>query len=193
MASKAPPPSSPAGVPSGNGKYIALALLLLLVIGGIAYWKLSQKPPEPVTVIPVDAAAPPPTRTVDDDIPPPPPEDAGVEAGKKVVVVYAGNGCAAKCTGKVSSDLQTSLSFRARQAHRCYDNALAQDPTLKGRISISVRVGTDGSVCSAGIASNDMGTPMVANCVLGYFKNGGFPPAQGGCADVAVPINFKPR
>jgi hypothetical protein len=181
--------------PSGNGKYIVIALLLLAMIGGAIAWKMSQKPPEPVTINlpPPDAA--PPKKPVDDDIPlPPPVEDAGSDAGKKVTVVYTGNQCdAKKCTGTTTSELEQTLAFRAKQAHRCYDNALTQDPTLKGKVSISVRVGTNGAVCSAAVASNDMGTPSVANCVAGYFRSGSFPAPKGGCADINVPINFVPR
>src|SRR4051812_25576517 len=113
MASKAPPPSSatPAGVPpSGNAKYIVIAVLLLGAIGGAIFWKLSQKPPEPVTLV-QDAGPPipPPTKTRDDDIPLPPPiEDAGPDGGKKTVVVgVMGTGCEAKsCNGGSSSELQ---------------------------------------------------------------------------------------
>lgn len=197
MASKPPTPSvAPPGVPSGNGKFIVIALLLLLVIGGVVYWKLSQKPPEPVT-LKLDAGppAPPPSRNNDDDIPPPPAtEDAGVDAGKKTVIVGLGSQCdAKKCTGQTTDDLSTALAFRAKQSHRCYDNALAQDATLKGKVSIAVRVGANGTVCSAGVASNDMGSPTVANCVAGYFRSGSFPAPKGGCVDANVPINFVPR
>ena len=203
MASKAPPPSSraPAGVPpSGNGKFIVIALLLLLGIGGIAYWQLNKKPPEPVVITNIVDAGPaikPTGRNPDDDVPPPPPvEDAGEEAGKKVVVVQNGGGAqcdAKKCTGANSSDLETALAFRAKQAHRCYDNALAQDPTLRGKISIAVRVGANGQVCSAGIGSNDMGSANVANCVVNYFRGQTLPAPKGGCVDANIPINFVPR
>ncbi len=196
MANKAPTPSAPPGVPpSGNGKYIVLALLLLGGIGGVIAWKMSQKPPPPpiVTQI-VDAGAPPPKNT-DDEIPlPPPVEDAGTDAGKKIVYVGTASQCdAKKCTGTVSSEVEQALAFRAKQAHRCYDNALTQDATLKGKVSIAVRVGANGSVCSAGVASNDMGSPTVANCVAGYFRSGSFPSPKGGCVDVNVPLNFVPR
>lgn len=197
MASK-PPPSmgAPHGVPSGNGKYVAIALLLLLMVGGLAYWQLTKKPPEPV-VVAFDAGPPvkPTGRNPDDDVPPPPPiEDAGPEAGKKIVYVQMGNQCdAKKCTGANTEELSTALGFRAKQAHRCYDNALSQDPTLKGKISIAVRVGANGQVCSAAVASNDMGTPMVANCVAGYFRGQNLPAPKGGCIDANVPINFVPR
>lgn len=196
MASKPPPPSSAAGVPSGNGKFVVIAVLLLLAIGGVAYWKLTEKPPPPVTVFDAGPVTPPPpSRNPDEDIPPPPAiEDAGPDAGKKIIIVQTGAQCdVKKCTGQASDDLSTALAFRAKQSHRCYDNALAQDTTLKGKVSIAVRVGANGSVCSAGVASNDMGTPSVANCVVGYFRTGAFPAPKGGCVDVNVPINFIPR
>lgn len=202
MAPKEPTPSTrpPAGVPaSGNGKFIALALLLLGVLGAVIAWKVLQKPPEPLVLVP-DAGAPlgRPSHNVDDDIPlPTAVEDAAVpDAGKKnPPVVFAGTQCdAKKCGGTTSSEIETALSFRAKQSHRCYDNALAQDPTLRGKVSIAVRIGSNGTACSAGVASNDLaGAPSVANCVAGYFRGQAFPSPKGGCVDVNIPINFVPR
>ena len=189
---------TPEGVPSGNGKFIALAVLLLGAIGAVVAWKTCQKPPEPIVLGPLDAGPPPrPTKNIDDDIPPPPVvEDAGPDAGKKAVTpVFTGNQCdAKKCTGSAGSDVETALSFRAKQAHRCYDNALGQDPTLRGKVSIAVRIGSNGQACSAGVASNEMASaPGVANCVAGYFRGQAFPAPKGGCVDVNIPINFVPR
>jgi hypothetical protein len=48
-------------------------------------------------------------------------------------------------------------------------------------------------VCSAGIASNSVGDPGVASCVLGMFRSGSFPAPQGGCVDAQVPMNFIPK
>lgn len=201
MTSK-PPPSlnAPAGVPpSGNGKFIVVALLLLGLIGGAIVWKMNQKPPEPppVTNVPPDAGTTvKSTRNLDDDIPlPPPVVDAGTDAGKKPTVATTGsNGCDVKtCTGQASSDLQSALAFRAKQAHRCYDQALAQDSSLKGKVTIAVRIGAGGNVCSATVANSELSNPAVANCVAGYFRNGNFPVPTGGCADAQVPINFVPR
>jgi hypothetical protein len=188
----------PAGVPSsGNGKFIALAVLLLGVIGAVIAWKSCQKPPEPIVIAPPDAGPPPrPSKNLDEDIPPPVAvEDAGPDAGKKVVVVFTGNQCdVKKCGGSTSSEVETALAFRAKQAHRCYDNALAQDPTLRGKVSIAVRIGANGQACSAGVASNELASaPSVANCVAGYFRGQAFPQPKGGCVDVNIPINFVPR
>ena len=125
---------TPEGVPTGNGKFIALAVLLLGAIGAVIAWKTCQKPVEPPPLVVVDAGPPPrPSKNIDDDIPPPPVvEDAGTDAGKKVTTaVFTGNQCdVKKCTGSAGSDVEAALSFRAKQSHRCYDNALAQDPTL---------------------------------------------------------------
>jgi hypothetical protein len=199
MVSKAPPSIGPTGIPpSGNGKYVVLAVLLLGLIGGAIYWRLSQKPPQTLTVV-ADAAppAPPPPRR-DDDIPLPPEEpDSGPDAGKKTPAnngTYSASMCDAKaCTGKSTPDLDQTLSFRARQGRRCYDTALAVDPTLKGKVSIAVRVGANGSLCSAGVASNELGNANVANCIVNQFRAGGFPSPRGGCADFNIPINLVPR
>lgn len=200
MVSRAPPPSSkqPAGVPSSGGAlYVVVALVLLALIGGAVAWKMCQKPPTPPVLV-IDAGPPPikSGRNPDDDVPLPPPiEDAGSQdAGKKIIIVQQGNQCnATKCTGTSGSELENALQFRAKQAHRCYDNALAQDPTLRGKVTVAVRVGSNGQVCSAGIASNDMGSQTVPACVSGYFRGANFPAPKGGCVDVNIPINFVPR
>jgi hypothetical protein len=187
------------GVPSGgNGKFILLAVLLLGVIGAVIGWKTCQKPPDPVVLVP-DAGPPPkPTKNPDEDIPPPIAiEDASVDAGKKPTtnVAFTGTQCEVKkCSGAATSDIETALAFRAKQSHRCYDNALAQDPTLRGKISIAVRIGANGTACSAGVASNELASnPGVANCVVNNFRGQAFPSPKGGCVDVNIPINFVPR
>lgn len=190
------------GVPSGgNGKFILLAVLLVGVIGAIIGWKTCQKPPEPAVIL-ADAGPPPrPTKNPDDDIPPPPViEDSGVDpdAGKKTptnATAFTGSQCdVKKCTGSATPDIETALAFRAKQSHRCYDNALGQDPTLRGKISIAVRIGANGTACSAGVASNELASnPGVANCVVNNFRGQAFPAPKGGCVDVNIPINFVPR
>jgi len=200
MASK-PPPSlgAPAGLPSSNAKYVVAAVVIIGIIVAAIAWKKCQAPDPPPPPPVVDAGPPikPTGRNPDDDVPlPPPVEDAGnTDAGKKITVVpgLASQCDAKKCGGASTSELETMLQFRVKQAHRCYDNALAQDPTLRGKVSIAIRVGANGQVCSAAVASNEMGSPNVANCVAGYFRGANFPPPKGGCADMNIPINFVPR
>jgi hypothetical protein len=93
----------------------------------------------------------------------------------------------------VTGDLESALAFRAKTAHKCYDDALAQDSTLKGTVTISVRVAANGNICAANVASNDVGNPLVANCIASRFRQAGhFPAPSGGCLDVNVPISLMP-
>jgi hypothetical protein len=201
MASKPPTPSlAPPGVPpSGNGRYIVAVVLLLGLVGVIVAWKMSQKPPEPVVVRAALDAGPPvgpkPGRNLDDDIPlPPPVVDAGPEAGPpKVTYAKVDNQCDAKtCSGSGNTEMESQLSFRVRQARRCYNAALAQDNTLKGKLSVRVRVGLNGAVCSANVTSDDIGNASLASCVASTFRGASFPAPRGGCVDVNVPVNFVP-
>lgn len=198
MDSKAPPRSSmsPKGVPSGGGgKYVAIALLLLLGIGGVVFWKLSQKQPPP-TVVTVDAGPPPSfnPRDPSNDVPPVEAEEDAGKTQTKITSTRMSSGCdSRRCSGTSGADLENALAFRVKQAHRCYDNALAQDPTLRGKVTVSVRVGANGQACSAGIAANDMSSSNVASCVTGFFRGTNFPAPKGGCVDVNIPINFVPH
>lgn len=197
MASKPTPSTAPAGVPpSGNGKYVVVALLLLLVIGGVVFWKTSQTPPAPVVINErLDAGPPAPTRNLDDDIPlPPPVPDAGPDAGPvKTIVTRFDNQCDAKaCSGKSSTELESQLAFRVRQARRCYNAALTQDNTLKGKLSVRVRIGANGQVCNANVTSDEIGNAQLAGCVANTFRGANFPTPRGGCLDVNVPVNFVP-
>lgn len=195
MSSPSTPP--PAGVPSGNGKYIAVALLLLLLIGGVIYWKKSQSdalPPPP----PPDAGGTyvPPPRKVEDDIPLPPPiEDAGPDSSRITHTVGPQTyGCEVKkCSGQPAADLEGMLAFRAKAAHKCYDQALASDNTLSGSVTISLRIGTNGLPCSAGVASNSTGNAALAQCIAGSMRNGAYPAPKGGCVEANVPIALKNR
>lgn len=192
-----PPTSRPPAVPaSGNGKYAVVVVLLLLATGGIVWRSMSNKadapaPPPPLPSVTASAA---PTNPKLDDIPLPPPPEEKPEAGAtgpRIVYVNANAGCEGKCVGKGSDELEGALKIRGAQAKRCYNQALAQDSTLKGHVQIAVRIGPTGNVCSANVASNDMGSPNVANCAANIFRgSGGFPAPHGGCLDVTVPLSF---
>src|SRR5262245_1869318 len=117
---------APAGVPpSGNAKYVGIAIVLLgLIVAAIA-WKKCQTPPPPPPPPVLDAGGPVAAGGRDDDVPVPPTiEDAGHDGGKKIVYVQGpGAGCdAKKCAGTTTPELEQTLAFRVKQSHRCYDN-----------------------------------------------------------------------
>ncbi|HMR75904.1 MAG TPA: AgmX/PglI C-terminal domain-containing protein [Polyangiaceae bacterium] len=190
--STAPPPPK-----TGSGGFIAAIVVMLLLGGGLIFWKMSGKekqvaeappPPPPKTAEPVLEAPPPP--------PPPVEEDAGdkkAATDPKRVVGGGGGGCGGDCKGTATPQLQSALRGRAGQSRGCYERGLRQNSLLQGKITIAVRIGPAGQVCSANIASNSVGDPGVASCVLGMFRSGTFPAPKGGCVDAAVPMNFVPK
>ncbi len=195
----APPSQAPAGVPSGNGKYIAVVLLLFLGIGGIAVWRFTGNDPNanalaaPSGSLAAGSLSAPVNPKLDDVPPPPPPvPDAAPPIASTKGPAGVGGGsygaCDAKCTGTASADLAGALQQRAAAARRCYNSALANDSSLKGRVVLDVKIATNGSVCSVGVSQTDM--PSVAPCVANVFRGASFTPPTGGCVERAVPMNF---
>lgn len=194
------PPPSQTGVPQGgNGKYIAVALLLLLGIGGLVVFKMRGtddpvKPPVTPSAQPSNTGSPISQRI--DDVPPPPPDDAGVDAGPVHVVVLNGNAnvCDVKvCNGATSQELENGLNMIARQTRRkCYESALGNDPTLQGHVKLNLRIASNGQVCSSSVASNDMSNTSVGDCAARTFLASHLPAPKGGCVNVDFPLAYVP-
>jgi len=169
---------------------------MLLLMGGLIVWKLGgdddkpTPPPPPVAAVapPVLEEAPPP--------PPPlePPKDPVAEPKQAIKRVVAGSGgCAGECKGTEPGGLRGQLSGKAAQARGCYERALRQNALLQGRMKVAVRIGPNGSVCSANVTQNEVGDPGVGTCVVQIFRTATFPAPQGGCVDAEVPLRFEPK
>jgi hypothetical protein len=198
-------PPSQSGVPpsGGNNKtYIVLVVVLLLGIGGLVAYKFSgggegPKPATTTTVASVASSAPTNNPALD-DIPPPPPV---IEAGPAPTVVYSGGGggdpCAYNvCNGNVASgsDTERGLQLLAHQTRRkCYDPALANDPTLQGHVKLKMKIASNGTICSASVLSNDMPSGSVGECAARMLQSSGHvPPPKGGCVNLDFPLNYVP-
>jgi len=130
-----------------------------------------------------------PTATVEQVAPAPPlTEVARPEPAR------AASACAAKCSGRVVPALVEAIAVRAKQAHRCYDKALATDKTLRGKVTVHITIGTDGHVCEVA-AESDGAMQPVAACVAAFYRatERGFPPPEDGCVELNAPLNFLPR
>jgi hypothetical protein len=194
MASTTPPPPKK----SSGGPLILGAALLLLGVGVMYLVKRSGAPePAPVESAPVAATtseepvsdAPPPP-------PPPPPEPiASADAGTEVKPTRRSGpaGCAGPCEGAEPAGLQGQLAAKAGLARGCYERALRQNPTLQGRMRVTVRVAPNGSVCNANVTQNELGDAGVASCVSQIFRSATFAAPQVGCVEAAVPLRFSPK
>jgi outer membrane biosynthesis protein TonB len=189
-STRPPPPKT------GGGAFIAAAIVMLLLMGGLIYWKVSGNEDEPKPVATPRPAEPPPP-VLEAPPPPPPPLEDVEDAGKKVARgtgkgPLVSGACGPECKGTVPSALNGALASKGGSARGCYERALRQNTMLQGKIMVGVRVGSQGQVCSASIVSNTV-DPGVGSCVLGIFKGSSFPPPNGGCVDVQVPMNFVPK
>src|SRR5262249_52415595 len=146
----------------------------VLASAGLFAWRRASDrdnapaPPPPVSV----ARTAEPTNPKIEDIPPPPPVEEKPEAGPngpRVIYVQQAAPCEAKCVGSPTPELEQALRVRGQQARRCYNEALARDPSLKGRLVFDVRISTAGNVCAVNVQTNDMGSPKVANCAAHIF------------------------
>jgi hypothetical protein len=177
---------------------VLFAVLAGAGVGALAFMMSRSKaapPPVPVALqepAPVVKNIPPP--------PPPPPEPEVVEVPAVVPPPEAklpakprAVPCSGECSGSKTAELEIALRGRAGQSRSCYERALSNNSALTGKLVVSVRVTPQGSVCSANVSQDSLGDPGVTRCIVQRFLSGTYPKPQGGCVDVAVPINFVPR
>lgn len=192
MTTSVPPPKS------GSSKPFAIAaLLMLLLMGGLVYFKMSgsdEPKPEP-SPAPSATAKP----VIDQVIPPPPPPpEPAPSASAPTVVKKSGlkndTGCSTcgNCQGTEAPGFRGALAGRAAMAQRCYEKALGQQEQLTGKLTVGLCVGVGGQVCSAGIEKDSLGSPLVSQCVLNLYRSVTFPSPKNGCVQAAVPLNFVP-
>ncbi len=135
--------------------------------------------------------------------PPPPPlvEDAkarstalpaSLEPAQRAQRVEA-SPCADPCRGDATAALRSQLAVRGQQSRGCYERALRGAGTLSGRVTVELRIGSRGQVCTASLSSDSLGDPSVGACILQRFQATVFPAPSGGCVDVRVPIQFVPK
>ena len=73
---------------------------------------------------------------------------------------------------------------------RCYDKALLVNPTLKGKISVTVLINEKGRVESVDISEDTVKDAEVAKCIKGVVSRLRFPKPDGGPASVTFPFVF---
>jgi hypothetical protein len=66
-------------------------------------------------------------------------------------------GCMGRCEGRAPPELSQAIQVRAAESRRCYNMALQYDRTLHGSVTLSMRIGPRGQVCSMRVISKDEG------------------------------------
>jgi hypothetical protein len=98
--------------------------------------------------------------------------------------------CSACGEGQVSAALKAAMESAAQSAQGCYKRAL-RTTAVSGSITLSVQVGSNGTVCNASVTKDTVGSGEITSCVVGKFQGRSFPAPQSGCVVVNIPIRFE--
>lgn len=99
---------------------------------------------------------------------------------------------------EVKGALDPDIVRRIVRAHinevrHCYDQGLARNPKLAGRIAISFTINADGSVTASDVAETSLADASVGECIRKAAKRWEFPkPEGGGTVQVSYPFNLDP-
>lgn len=74
----------------------------------------------------------------------------------------------------------------------CYEQGLAKNPNLEGRVQVRFVIGRDGSVSNVGNGGSDIPDSGVVSCVIRAYYGLSFPQPEGGIVTVVYPIMFSP-
>jgi hypothetical protein len=75
----------------------------------------------------------------------------------------------------------------------CYENGLARNPTLQGRVTTRFLIARDGSVAYTADGGSDLPDANIVACVVRAFSGLSFPEPAGGTVSVDYPIAFSPE
>ncbi|HRI70273.1 MAG TPA: AgmX/PglI C-terminal domain-containing protein, partial [Polyangium sp.] len=95
----------------------------------------------------------------------------------------------AAVTGNVAN-AQSVVAGMSAGFRRCYNRGLQTDPTMKGSVRITARIGPNGEVVSATPSGGGGLSGEVIGCVVARVQSAPFSPPDGGSATVVIPVSF---
>ena len=98
-----------------------------------------------------------------------------------------------KVTGRLPPEVIRRI---VRQNHgrfrQCYEQGLASNPNLQGRVAMRFIIGRDGAVSNVSNGGSDLPDSQVVSCVMRVYYRLSFPQPEGGIVTVVYPLNFQP-
>lgn len=90
-------------------------------------------------------------------------------------------------------EIERVINAHQNEVEFCYQQALARNPTLSGRLMVRATIVTGGRVSAASVVSNSTNDSAFGNCIVSSLKGWTFPsPAGGSEASFDWPWLFKP-
>ena len=117
--------------------------------------------------------------------------DTGVTAGPKKPVASASVAPPSVDVGRVPDAPRVVAGMRGL-LRACYKRELDTDPTARGSVRVTAKIGSNGEVTSVQAANSGLSSTMVA-CVSRVVHGGQFGPPEGGGAMVTIPMTFIPQ
>jgi TonB family protein len=93
---------------------------------------------------------------------------------------------------RTNASLLAVIQKYAAGIQYCYTNELKRDPTLKGKLVVSITVSSSGKVTNATVIQNTVRSEKLAGCALSQILNWRFPPIEGGDTAFQTPFVFTP-
>jgi hypothetical protein len=107
--------------------------------------------------------------------------------GKRVPMVRQGK---AEVMGGLDKDIiRRIVRAHINEVRFCYNQGLAREPTLRGRVSIRFAIGGTGKVLAAMVAESELKDARVAECIVRAVRRWTFPkPTSAGTVEVTYPF-----
>ena len=86
------------------------------------------------------------------------------------------------------------VSRRVRAIQSCYERELRSDPTIAGRVKVTLRIEETGAIGATSVAENTTGSDATASCVQRTVRRFRFNPGPvGGSVEMALDLTFSPQ
>jgi len=120
------------------------------------------------------------------------PATAGSAKAVKGPTGNASIGGAAVAGGSVAN-ASSVVAGMAAGFRRCYNRGLQEDPTMKGSVKITAKIGPNGEVLGASPSGGGGLSGTVISCVASRVASAQFAPPDGGGATIVIPVSFFPQ
>lgn len=167
--------------------WLALTFTLLATVPAVACVPAAAS--EPSTPRPQVVELPPPPPRAPPSVTAPPPEPASDPEDEPSPESAA----SAAPAGPLShSAIQATVKPAGHRLRRCYEIALAANPTLTGKVTVRFVIGGNGITRAVHAGPPDFPDATMLRCVEQVFKGYRFPAFEGEVVTVSYPFVFVP-
>lgn|GEM_PF-4610472 len=115
-------------------------------------------------------------------------------SGDTGLVDVRGKAAAPASRGRLPQEaVEQVVSSRSAEIRWCYEQGLAREPNLVGKVVAEWTVGENGRVQNARAVHSSLKDDEVTSCILKKIGRWSFPPPSGGDVVVSYPFAFEPK